>query len=347
MIFTDRIGQRDLASLCMRLATSLESGIELRRIFSREASGRAPTSVRTQLEKVRVAIGQGYSLHDALALTGTFFPSFFHEMINVGEQTGHSAEVFRHLADHYDRQVRLRRSFLQSITWPMVQLAAAIGIVGLVIWIMGFIGGRDLRGQPIDILGFGLIGTPGLIKYFALIGIALLACVVLYQATRRGIFWTRPIELVALKLPVLGKALQTLALSRFAWSLQLTYGVGMDLQKALALSLKSMQSRYYTDRYEQVADSLRRGQEIHESLGETGVFPAEFLDAIEVGEKSGRLPETMAVLTEQYQDRAQKALDALGVVAGFAVWAAVAALIILLIFRIFNFYIAQLHNALN
>src|ERR1043166_4773121 len=106
MLLSPRIGQASLAELCHRLATSLESGIELRRVFAREATGRSPAAVRRRLDTIRRAVDQGSSLHDALAERGSYFPSFFREMVDVGEQTGHSAEVFRHLADHYDRQLR-------------------------------------------------------------------------------------------------------------------------------------------------------------------------------------------------------------------------------------------------
>lgn len=345
MIFSARIGQRDLAGLCLRLATALESGVETRRVFTRESAGRAPAALRAQLEVVRQAVSRGYSLQDALALTGDYFPPFFHEMVAVGEQTGHAAETFRHLAEHYDHQVRLRRAFLQSITWPMVQLAAALGIVGILIVVMGFINDRNAR-EPIDILGLGLIGTAGLVKYAAILAAIALVLLVIYEATRRGMFWTGPIQRAMLHIPMLGPALRTLALARLAWSLQLTYGVGMDLQRALDQSLRSTQNRFYTDHCEQVVRCVRQGQPIAESLAGTGVFPAEFLDAIEVGETSGRLSETMATLASQYQDRAQRALENLGVVAGFAVWAAVAALIAVLIFRIFGFYIGQIEKLL-
>ena len=103
------------------------------------------------------------------------------------------------------------------------------------IYLMGFIG--------IDVLGFGLMGASGVLKYLAFVGTVLVILGLVIEANRRGVFWTRPIEYGVLKVPVLGKALQTLALSRLAWSLQLTYGVGMDLQRA-SLSLRLMQNRY-------------------------------------------------------------------------------------------------------
>ncbi len=339
MLLASRIRQSELSDLCHRLAVSLESGIELRRTFARESNGRSSPKVRNRLEIISQGVARGESLHDAIAETGTFFPPFFRDMVAVGEQTGHSAEIFRHLSEHYDRQLKLRRMFLQSITMPMVQLSAAVGIIGLMIWLMGFIG--------VDVLGLGLMGTSGLLKYAACVGTIVLVLALVFEANRRGVFWTRPIEYGVLKVPVLGNALQTLALSRLAWSLQLTYGVGMDLQKVLDLSLRSMQNRFYTDRCEDVVRSLRRGQEISEALALTGAFPNDFLDALEVGEKSGRLPETMATLSDQYQDRAQRALATLTTLAGFAVWAIVAAIITFFIFRIAFFYIGQIEKAMK
>ena len=80
-------------------------------------------------------------------------------MVGVGEQTGHLGEVFGRLAEHYQAQVKLRRTFLSAIAWPMFQLLAALVVVGLLILVMGIIG--NMNGVPIDMLGLGLVGNRG------------------------------------------------------------------------------------------------------------------------------------------------------------------------------------------
>jgi type IV pilus assembly protein PilC len=350
MLFTQRIGQWELANLSRRLATGLEGGVEARRVFGREADGRSSSALRRRMADMSVALGRGASIYDALETTGKFFPPLFREMVQVGEQTGHSAEVFRHLAEHYENQVKLRRMFLSNITWPMVQLTSAVCIVGALIWAMGLLPPvadprRPGRPQPLDLLGFGLIGTPGLVKYAMFVAAAVAVFAIFIQAMRRGAFWIRPIQRLALRIPVLGRTLQVLSLARLAWSLELTYGSGMDLLRAVPLALRTMQNAYYTDHIDEVQASIRRGQEIHEALSATGVFPADFLDALEVGERSGRLTETLHTLSDQYQDQAQRALAALTTIAGFLVWAMVAGLIVLVIFRLFSFYVSQLQAA--
>jgi type II secretory pathway component PulF len=106
------------------------------------------------------------------------------------------------------------------------------------------------------------------------------------------------------------------------------------LLKAMALSLRSTHNAYYTQHTDHVLRTLRSGREIHEALSETGAFPFEFLAAVEVGERSGRLPESMKSLSTEYHERARHAVQTLTVLAGWGVWALVAMLIVGMIFRI-------------
>lgn len=346
MLFSPRIGQRELAAFCRRVAIAMESGIETRRIMEREAQGRAPPALRRQLEEVRQHVARGGTLSEAFTQRGNYFPALVREMVDVGEQSGKLPDVFLQLAEHYEQQLAMRRAFVAGITWPMLQLAAALAIVGLLIWLMGLIGAMT-GGEPVDILGFGLIGTSGLLIYLGILGSVLLVAWLLWQAMRRGALWTRFPQRLVLSLPVLGKAVATLALARFAWSLHLTFGTGMSLLKAIPLSLRSTQNAYYIGQSAAVVEQVRRGVAFSDSLAFTEAFPEEFLEAVEVGERAGRLPEAMAVLSRQYHDQAQRALAALAVVAGFLVWALVAGLIVLLIFRLFSFYLGAINDAMD
>lgn len=344
MIAFFRVGQRELAALCRRLGTSLEAGIDIRRTFEREAGGRLPPRLKERLRQIGDAVSAGRSVGYAVDQTGEYFPPLFREMVDVGEETGKLPEICLHLADHYDEQVRLRRVFLSAIAWPLTQLALALGVIGLLILVMGALPPLE-RGKRIDVLGLGLMGTSGLVIYLLILAALAAAGLGLYLAVRRGIFWTRPLQRAVLMVPVLGPSLQTLALSRLAWSLHLTMETSMDLGKSLLLSLRSTRNARYIDDGEKIVSAIVGGKGITEALEATGAYPKEFLDTVEVGEQSGRLPESMAVLSRQYQDRARRALATLTMLAGFAVWALVAALIVAMIFRLAFFYIDTLNDA--
>ena len=84
-------------------------------------------------------VAQGVTISESLEETRNWFPEFFRQLVHVGESTGHLPEVFRQLADHYEHQLRVRRSFIQSITWPLIELGLALIVVGIIILLMGMI----------------------------------------------------------------------------------------------------------------------------------------------------------------------------------------------------------------
>jgi type II secretory pathway component PulF len=192
-----------------------------------------------------------------------------------------------------------------------------------------------------------LTGGRGLRIYLMFLAFTGTAIWLFLRAIDRGLMWTRPIQRLLLRLPALGKPLQTMALERLAWSMHLTMNTGMDVRRALKLSLRSTQNARYIDQIPAIDAEIVAGNSIHEAFVLAGGYPADFLDTLAVGEESGKIVESMGLLARQYQERARMALAVLAIIAGWAVWALVAALIIALIFRVFSFYLGALNDAMK
>lgn len=331
-----RISSKRLAALCRRVATSLESGIEERKIWRREAE-RARGRSAGAFDKLASAVAAGRPVADALGQCDDFFPPLFVEMVQLGEQTGKAAAVFARLADHYEHRTILRRTFLAGISWPVIQFIAAIVIVGLLIWILGAI--AESRGPAaFDILGLGLLGNRGLLIYVSFWSALFVAAGGLFFLVRRRVLWVQPIEVAAISLPAIGRCVKTLCLSQLSWSLGLSLEAGMEARRAVPFALRTAGNHYFARHVPQVSSSLSAGDEIFVALAGTDIFPDDFLDALQVGEQSGRLDESMLRLADVYQDRARAALVTLTTVASFMVWALVALMIIGIILNIVSGY---------
>lgn len=306
------------------------------------AQGRA----RQHFESVRDAVQSGDSLTSAFARTGNLLPSLFLEMTHVGEQTGTLGRVMRRLESHYRRQVQAQRLFLGAIAWPLFELAAAILIVGILIWVLGIIAQRN-NGRPIDILGLGLVGNRGLIIYINFV-IAIGLCITgLVIAIRRGALWTRPLQRAAMRLPVIGKALERISLARLAWALHLTLNVEMDLRRLVPLALRTTGNDFYIQHTNAIVADIARGDPLHVAFAHTRAFPADFIDALTVAEESGRVVESMERLSNRYEEEAELAIRTLSVAFGWLIGFCVMALIVLLIFRLAGFYIGAINDAVN
>jgi type II secretory pathway component PulF len=342
-MFSAQVGKRQLAALCRRLATSLEAGLDIRRIMTREAEGRGNPALRSRLREIDRQVAAGVSIQEAVAATGDYFPPLFREMIAVGEATGKQAEIFRHLADHYDHQLAVRRVFLTALALPLLQLGATVVIIGVLIWALGAIASYT-NSEPIDILGFGLYGTQGLIKYFLFLATLAGIGFLIWAAVKRGWLWGRIVERVLLRVPFIGGALRVLAMERLAWSLQLTLDTDMETRQAIDLSLRSTQNGVYREAAPDINREVASGRSLTEAFERTHVFPDDFLEALDIGERSGRIPESMAHLAQQYQDKGRLAIRALSVLGWIVTFMVIAGVIISLIFKLAFFYVGTINE---
>jgi type IV pilus assembly protein PilC len=343
MLIARSIRLRELAQLCRRLATTTKAGLEDRRIWRDEAQHGRPVRRRV-IGHVSDALSRGESIGDALAKTGEFFPRLFRQIVKVGDATGQLDRSYGQLAQHYEDMIAARRTFVSALTWPAIQLGMAIAVVGIVIWITGALQLKDIDGKPLDLFGLGMTGSKALLLYLSFLVVSTIKIFLSFFAAKHGFRWTKSLQRASLRLPVVGGALRTLALARFTWALQLLLDTPMDLRKAMPLALEAAGNDYYWQQAPAVVDSIQRGQSLHEALSQTGAFPRDLLDAMEVGEKTGMIAETMERLSTDYRERARSAISILAQVLGYLVWAAVAALIIVLIFRVFSVYIGQIQK---
>lgn len=310
---------------------------------------RAALGERRPMESIRRAVAGGSSVTDAFATVDGFFPPLVHGMVHVGEQAGQLDQAFLRMAEHYERQISLRRTFVAGIIWPMIQLVAALAIIGLLIWLMGALGDsmRDVNGDPVDFLGLGLRGTQGLLIYLSgLTGIAIVG-LLLYKAGTASVAAFRPLQRMFMAIPVLGTSIRALALSRMAWTLAVTTNTSMSAVESISLAIRNAHNVVLAATIEPVAQVIREGRPMAEALRSTGEYPEDFVDAIEVGEDTGQVSEAMDRLSRQYEEKAKAALAALAVLAGFFVWGLVALFITALIIRLALWYVGQINSLLD
>jgi type II secretory pathway component PulF len=228
----------------------------------------------------------------------------------------------------------------------MIELIFAVLVIGALIWILGVVA-RQNNGKAIDVLGFGLIGTPGLIIYIIFVTVVTLCISSVVIALNRGMLWTRSLQRALIELPAVGNALQRIALARIAWALHLMLNVDMGLRRIVPLALRSTANDYYIRHTDQIVKVVTSGEPLHVAFASSQAFPSEFIDALASAEESGRIVESMDRLSARYEEEAEAAVKVLATVLGFVVGACVMAFIVFLIFRLANFYIGTINDAVK
>lgn len=327
-----RMGTRALSQFCQRVGSSLQAGVDVRRIWDAEARRGSPRQ-RDRMEAMRQQVAAGESVAKAFAAANGYFPPLVLEMVEVGERTGRLDEVFLRLSDHYDNLLKVRRNFLAGIAWPVIELTLALTAIGVFIWLYGYLGLTNMYGEPLTVLGF--YGARGLLQYIGILLCIGAICAAPFLAVRQGWLDMGPFYRLLIQVPVVGPALKNMALARLTWALSLATDSDLNAQRAVELAVRSTQNSYYVAQLDRMRREIRLGRSLREAFEATNRFPAEFLDALETGEMAGRVSETMEVLANQYQDRARSQITMLAVGAGFGVLVAVFGLIIFFILKMF------------
>jgi len=335
-----------LANLSRRVAASLSAGIDVRKVWQDEV-GRATPRFRPAIAGISRSIDGGQTLAQAIDREDSPFPPLFCQLVALGDATGRLSDILLRLSEQYEHQLRMKRAFLASITWPVIQLVAALSIVGLMIWIMGAIASMT-GNEPIDVLGVGLVGTTGLLIYMAFIAVMVGLGYGLFKLLTSDRIASGPLQQVLLKIPVVGQCVESILLSRFAWALGLSLEAGMDVRRALPFAFRGTGSGVFIRHLESATAYVNRGQTVEEALASTAQFPLDFLSVVSVGETTGRLAESLLHEADQQQQRAQSLLETVAKIAGFVIWGLIAVLIASIVIRvIMQVYIKPMRDVMD
>lgn len=338
-----------LAPLCRSLATMLDSGVSLLNALKVVERQQRTALGQRSVKQITDDVRKGTDLAAAFRDQHPYYPELMVEMIEVAERTGALPEVLSGLADHYENLIRLRKTFLGAIAWPMFQLLAAVFIIAGLILILGIVADSQAGSgqQRFDPLGFGLFGASGALLWlgycFGFAG----AVFVAYQLLVRGFRQGQAIHSLLLTVPVVGHCMRSFAIARFAWAYALTQQAGMDVKPSLEASLRATNNGAFIAASPQIVAAVMAGEEFTTALEITGLFPRQFLEMVRVGESSGTVPETLQRLTPQFEEQARRSLAALSAALSVGIWVLVASMIIFLIFRLALFYVNMLNEAAN
>jgi len=340
-VFAAKIRLPLLVQVCQSLSTMLEAGVPLTKSFNTVAKRMRDAQCRRTLQEISTEIQRGHDLETSLGNFQGYFPELFIDMVHIGEETGTLPEVLSALGKHYDQLVQLRRDFIAAITPSILQLFAAIGIVAVLILILGMIPNAT------DTLGWGLMGSEGAITFLTYSLGSIAAVGIVYLFLIRGLGMRRSLHNFFLAIPVIGRCMQSFAIARFSWAYYLTQQAGMPVLPSIDASLRATSNGAFIGVAPFMRSQLTAGEELSDAMAATGLFPAEYVEIVIIGETTGTVPEKLEEMSPRFEEDAKRSLRAMSAALGWLIWIIVAGFIVFIIFSIMLTYMGQLNGVLN
>lgn len=320
------------AQFSHRFATAHKAGVDMVRLLESEAAI-GPGHQRVAMGKLADGASKGEQVHTLMQRQKPYFPVLLTAMTAVGEETGKLDRALFILAGHLQQRLDTRNKFIRSVTWPAIQLVACIGVISLLIYLMGVLrpaGG----GEMTDMLGLGLRGGEGVLKFWMYCSIFFGSIAAVIWAFHRNVGGIQNLAPLLYMIPKLGPAIQTITISRFCWTMALALDAGLDPIRSIEMSLDSTGSDYYRAGNDDAKQAIEDGATLSGSLKAMSVFPDDFIARVDIAEHSGTDAESMEHLAKEYDERAEAAVRFLSGVATAVIRVSVMVVLIYFIIQI-------------
>ncbi|MCA9132000.1 MAG: type II secretion system F family protein [Planctomycetales bacterium] len=333
---------RAVAAFCRRMGTGLRAGVDILKLLELEQKS-GDARHRAAMQQLTQSIRSGNSLAKGMLEQKSYFPPLLVQMVHASELGGRMDGMFTYMADYYQQLKQTRTLFIGRITWPLVQLLMAVGVIGLVILIQGMLSPNSTY----DASGVGLRGLDGFFLYCLVVGLLFgMIGVLIYGLWKNWFHCHRVLMPIVQRIPTVGSALVNLGLSRLSMTLSMLLNAGVEAKRSTRQAFLATGNYYFIGGAERAVAEVAKGASFGDAFAASRVLPQEFIESVRIGELSGTETESLDHLALQYQERAQAALQTLAMLASFAIWLSIMFLLAFMIIRLALQYISMLNSFL-
>jgi type II secretory pathway component PulF len=263
-------------------------------------------------------VRRGTTLEEALAKEPQAFDSLFLSMIKVAEARGGVPETLRMLGAHYEARQRLIRTARSAMIYPVIVLVIATGVTALItIFLLPRFAAllRDIAGNmPLPLASRILMGIS---QFVQTIGWWLIPLVLVSTPVLLVYFYKTPLgrqimDRIALRIPVFGKLCRMLDTARFARTLSVLLDAGVDVGSSIDLTADVLRMSPIRRAVRAARLDIMAGRELSTTLDRSRQFTPDVIAVISSGEETGKLPESLIHLADDYDEQVSVMVASLG-----------------------------------
>lgn len=266
------------------------------------------------IRQVEAEVRGGKTLSEAFAPYENLFSKVYTASLMAGERSGNlpgSLARYIQYAKIIDQTRSRVRSALLYPTLLVIFSAILIGLlVGLVLprfatFYADF--GAQLPGLTRFLLRLAIFIRANLLWF----GLLFLALIITYLVIRRRDSFIVFKDRLKLRLPFSRFLVSDSAVALYSRTLGLLLEAGITLLSSVSVAAFSVPNRFISSRLLSVADSLKNGLSLYDSLQKAGVLPQLAMDMIRIGESSANLPGMLAEVADFYDERLRDRIQTL------------------------------------
>ena len=309
---TGRVKTRDLTIFSHQFAAMIDAGISLIDALNILYEETEHPKLKEVIRQIQEDIETGSGLSDAMAKHPKVFPQLYCQLIRAGETGGVLNTVLNQLAEHYERQDEINGRVKSALYYPITILVVAVLVViFLVVKIVPtFVGMFASFGSDLPLPTRILIGLSDFLqRYWWVLFLIVGGLVTAFYAYRKTPDGEYQLDKLLLKIPVIGNMMRKVFLSRFASTLAILLGSGVDLITSLSIVEDVVGNKVYANALVEARGQVREGISFSRPLADSPEFPSMVVQMVKIGEESGNLEMMLRKISTFYDREVENAVE--------------------------------------
>ncbi|MDD4541968.1 MAG: type II secretion system F family protein [Eubacteriales bacterium] len=314
MIGGRKLKEKDFVVFLRQFATLMDAGILLLDAVELLAEQTESLTLQAALKEISQDIQGGMPLSDSMKKYPKLFPELLVQMIRSGELSGRLDSVLDQMATYYEKQYNLRQKVSSALTYPIVVaiFAIAVTVFMLIAIVPMFADMYASSGSELPGITRAVLAVSSFIQnYWWVLILVIVALIFAYkqiQKTEKGSYL---IDKIKLKMPVMGKFNQKVAMARMTQTLSSLLASSVPILQSVEVTSRVVSNKVIEEVLLDARDSLERGKSLAEPMAASWVFPPLVVHMTRVGEKSGALDSMLSKVAHIYDQEVNTASDKL------------------------------------
>ncbi|MBM3294613.1 MAG: type II secretion system F family protein [Candidatus Aminicenantes bacterium] len=310
----ERVKKKELAIFARQMSVLIDAELPLIQSLTILAEQTRNKYFKRVITEVRGDVEAGSSLNQAMRKHPKAFDDLFCNLIASGEQSGSLDVMLQRLAEYIEKAVKLRSQVRSAMIYPTAIITFALLVAIFLMWkvIPIFSGIFQELGAQLPGLTYFIVKLSNFVQnYIFFIFLGMIASVFLFRYYKKTAVGRASVDRLTLRLPLFGKLLLKVAISRVTRTLSTLLSGGVSMLESLKITSSTAGNSLIEKSVLDVRKQVTEGRSLTDAFRTTGRFPFMMTQMISVGEATGTLDQMLAKLSDFYEDEVSASVAAL------------------------------------
>ena len=312
-----KIKPKKLALLSSQLAIELKAGLPLVHSLHLVAENEEDKHLKKILEDVADDVQAGHGLAKSFQNRAPKLPATFIETIRAGEASGRLDESFDRLKVYYENSAAVASKVGSAMVYPAMLIAVAVVVIVIImvfavpVFEDSFSSmGNELPGPTKALIAMSNFMTDNALLLIAIIAMIVMGFILFGKTDAGRHLYAR----IAMTFPGLGMVNQMNAAAQFSSTLATMMAAGLPLVQATQITAATAENLLVSEDLRAAIQGILEGRTLSRGLQKSNYLPRLLVEMTSVGEETGKLEETLNVVSEYYTKEVDAAVkNALGI----------------------------------